>query len=685
VQKRVLVLALFLSPVASLTPATADQGMWTFDRFPVAKVQAGYGFAPSRTWLDHVRLSSGRLPGCSASFVSPQGLVMTNHHCAVNCLAALSNKMQDYVASGFYAKRLEDEVKCPSVDFLQLTAISDVTKAIAAATVGKSGRALLDARQAKERELRNACGQSETVRCDVVSLYHGGVYDLYRYNRYADVRLVFAPEFNVAQFGGDPDNFNFPRYDYDLTLLRVYQNDKPAATPDYLGWSKAGAKADELVFVPGNPGGTRRELTLAQLTYLRDVDLPRRLPATAEYRGILEQYQTEGAEQKRETNETLFFLENTYKELTGEQQALLDPQFFGQKVEEERALRTAVAKNKTLQAQYGAAWDELARVQVRKAQLSASEQFVASGPRSRLFSYARTVVRIAAEKAKPEAQRLPGFDDASLPLSMRRLQARVPVYRGPEELQLAFWAKGMREGLGPDDPFVKTVLGAQSPAQWAHALVAGTKLDDPAVRLELLNGGQNAIDATTDAMVRFAVAIDASARTARRRYEDEVTAPESKASELVAKARFAVMGTSIDPDATFTLRLSYGSVKGFPDASGTPVVPFTAIAGLYRRATGADPYELPKSWLDAKPSLDVQTPMNLCTTNDIIGGNSGSPLIDKDANIVGLVFDGNIYSLGGDFGFDARRNRTVAVDSRALLAGLRTVYHADRIVLEIAP
>ena len=610
---------------------------------------------------------------------------MTNHHCAVNCLAALSNKMQDYVASGFYAKRLEDEDKCPSVDFLQLTAISDVTKAIAAATVGKSGRALLDARQAKERELRNACGQSETVRCDIVSLYHGGVYDLYRYNRYADVRLVFAPEFNVAQFGGDPDNFNFPRYDYDLTLLRVYQNDKPAATPDYLGWSKAGAKADELVFVPGNPGGTRRELTLAQLTYLRDVDLPRRLPATAEYRGILEQYQTEGAEQKRETNETLFFLENTYKELTGEQQALLDPQFFGQKVEEERALRTAVAKNKTLQAQYGAAWDELARVQVRKAQLSASEQFVASGPRSRLFSYARTVVRIAAEKAKPEAQRLPGFDDASLPLSMRRLQARVPVYRGPEELQLAFWAKGMREGLGPDDPFVKTVLGAQSPAQWAHALVAGTKLDDPAVRLELLNGGQNAIDATTDAMVRFAVAIDASARTARRRYEDEVTAPERKASELVAKARFAVMGTSIDPDATFTLRLSYGSVKGFPDASGTPVVPFTAIAGLYRRATGADPYELPKSWLDAKPSLDVQTPMNLCTTNDIIGGNSGSPLIDKDANIVGLVFDGNIYSLGGDFGFDARRNRTVAVDSRALLAGLRTVYHADRIVLEIAP
>ena len=324
-------------------------------------------------------------------------------------------------------------------------------------------------------------------------------------------------------------------------------------------------------------------------------------------------------------------------------------------------------------------------MQVRKAQLSASEQFVASGPRSRFFSYARTVVRIAAEKAKPEAQRLPGFDDASLPLSMRRLQARVPVYRGSEELQLAFWAKGMREGLGPDDPFVKTVLGAQSPAQWAHALVAGTKLDDPAVRLELLNGGQNAIDATTDAMVRFAVAIDASARTAQRRYEDEVTAPESKASELVAKARFAVMGTSIDPDATFTLRLSYGSVKGFPDGSGTPVAPFTAIAGLYQRATGADPYELPQSWLDAKPSLDLQTPMNLCTTNDIIGGNSGSPLIDKDANIVGLVFDGNIYSLGGDFGFDARRNRTVAVDSRALLAGLRTVYHADRIVLEIAP
>jgi hypothetical protein len=682
--KKTLAFALLFSSLALSSPARADEGMWTFDHFPAAKVQAAYGFAPSRAWLDHVRLSSGRLPGCSSSFVSAQGLVMTNHHCAVGCLAALSSRGQDFVAAGFYAKSFEDEVKCPGSDFLQLAAITDVTATIRTATAGKTGRALLDARQNKERELRNACGRSETVRCDVVSLYHGGAYQLYRYNRFGDVRLVFAPEFSVAQFGGDPDNFNFPRYDYDLTFLRVYQNDKPAATPDHLQWSKDGAKAGELVFVPGNPGGTRRELTVAQLAYLRDIDLPRRIANTAEYRGILEQYLTEGAEQKRQANETLFFLENTYKELLGEQQALVDPQFFGEKVSEERALRAAVAKNKELEAQYGSAWDALAGVQARKAQLRATQTYIASGPSSRLFGYARTLVRLAAEKAKPEAQRLPGFDDISLTAMTRRLQARAPVYRGSEELQLTYWAKRMREELGPDDAFVKTVLGAQSPTQWAHALVAGTKLDDAAARLELANGGQSAIEGSTDTLIRFAASIDTVARAAQRKYEDEVTAPESKASEAVAKARFAVLGTSIDPDATFTLRLSYGTVKGFPDANGTAVAPFTSIAGLYARATGADPYDLPKSWLDAKPALDLQTPMNLSTTNDIIGGNSGSPLIDQNANVVGLIFDGNIYSLGGDFGFDARRNRAVAVDSRALIAALRTVYHADRIVAEIS-
>jgi hypothetical protein len=668
------------------TPARADEGMWTFDHFPAAKVRAAYGFGPSQAWLDHVRLASARLPGCSSSFVSPQGLLMTNHHCAVGCLAALSRQGQDYVKTGFYAKTAADEVRCPGVRLIQLIGISDVTSAVAAATAGKSGRALLDARRAKTLALQASCGpRSGPIECNVVSLYHGGVYDLYRYQRYEDVRIVFAPEFNVAQFGGDPDNFNFPRYDFDLTFLRVYADDKPIATPQYLHWSKNGATVGQLVFVSGHPGGTRRELTVSQLGYVRDVELPRRIASTAEYRGILERYQTEGAEQLRQTNETLFFLENTFKELLGEQQALMDPAFFGTKVAQENALRAAVAKNPRLTAAYGSAWDALAKAETRKAQLAYNEQYVAGGPNSRLFGFARTLVRISIERAKPEADRLPGFDDAALALTTRRLSSPAPTYAGPEELSLAYWAKRLREDLGPDHPYVKKVLGNASPAQWAHALVAGTQLGDPAARTALLKGGQAAIDASTDTMIRFAVAIDADARAAQRRYEDEVTAPESKASELVAKARFAVLGTSIDPDATFSLRLSYGTVKGFPDANGTFVAPFTTIAGLYDRATGAEPYALPQSWLDAKSALTLTTPMNLATDNDIIGGNSGSPMIDKDANVVGLVFDGNIFSLGGDFGFDPQRNRTVAVDSRALLAGLRTVYHADRLLQEITP
>ena len=683
--KRSIAFCAVLSLLAAFAqPARADEGMWTYDKFPAAKVQATYGFRPTQAWLDHVRLASARIPGCSASFTSPQGLVMSNHHCAIACLTTLSTKAQNFIETGFYAKRAEDEAKCPNFELNQLTGITDVTAAIRAATAGKNGRALLDAFQAARNDIETTCRQGQTVQCSVVTLYHGGVYNLYHYNRYTDVRLVFAPEFNVAQFGGDPDNFNFPRFDYDLTLFRVYRDDKPVATRDYLHWSKNGAKAGDLVFVSGNPGGTRRELTVSQLAYLRDIQFPYSIPVTAELRGLIEQYQTEGADQKRESNSTLFFLENTFKELLGGEQALLDPEFFGKKVADERALRAAVAKRPELQKEDGGAWDTLAALQKRKTDLRYSRQYISEAPNSRLFGFARTLVRLPAEKAKPEGQRLPEFNNASLVTTPRRLMSPAPIFARSEELGLAFWAKMLRERLGVDHPFTKKVLGAKSPAQWAHDLVAGTTLADPAARRALLDGGQAAIDASTDTMIRFAAAIDADSRAARKQYEDEVTAPEAQASELVAKARFAVRGTSIDPDATFTLRLSYGTVKGF-ESNGTFVTPFTTIAGLFDRATGNDPYDLPKSWLDAKSSLDLSTPMNLATTNDIIGGNSGSPLIDKDANVVGLIFDGNIYSLGGDFGFDARLNRAVALDSRAIIAGLRNVYHADRIVQEIAP
>jgi Peptidase S46 len=671
--------------MAVCSPVRADEGMWTFDAFPSAKVAAEYGFTPSAAFLDHIRKSSLRIAGgCSASFVSPQGLVMTNHHCAVDCVEQLSTPEKNYVDNGFYAKTNEDEPKCPGFELDRLDSIDDVTATIRAATAQKTGRALIDAMQGAEAKLSSSCGTSEAVRCDVVSLYRGGVYKLYHYGRFTDVRLAFAPEFGVAQFGGDPDNFNFPRYDFDVTFLRAYVDGKPATTPDYLQWSPSGSKAGDLVFVSGNPGSTQRLLTVSQLAYIRDHQLPRLLPELSEYRGLLEQYQTEGPEQLRQTKDALFFLENDYKAQYGQEAALLDPAFFATKVAQESAFRAGVAKIPALQASIGGDWDKLAAVEQRRAALAARSNYVGQGIFfSDLFGYARTLVRYPAEKAKPNGERLPEFSDARLVTLPQQLLAPVPIYPGPEELGLNFWAKKMREDLGADDPFVKQVLGTKSPAQWAHDLVTGTKLADPAVRKALFDGGQAAIDASQDPMIVFAASIDAEARAVRKNYEDEVSAPESQLSEAIARARFAILGTSVDPDATFTARLSYGAVKGFVDGNGNAVAPYTTIGGLFNRGTGSDPYILPPAWLAAKGSLDLSTPMNLTTTNDIIGGNSGSPLIDKNGAVVGLIFDGNIFSLGGAYGYDPRVNRSVAVDSRALMAGLRTVYHADRLVTEI--
>ncbi len=658
--------------------------MWTFDAFPTAKVTAAYGFTPSKSFLNHVRESSARIAGgCSASFVSPQGLVMTNHHCAVGCVEQLSTQQKNLVEAGFYAKRAEDEVKCPGFELDRLDAVDDVTATVRSATAGKSGRAFLDSLQTAEAKLSSSCGKTEAIRCDVVSLYHGGTYDLYHYKRYTDVRLVFAPEFGVAQFGGDPDNFNFPRYDFDVSFVRAYEGDKAAATPEYLHWSKAGSKPADLVFVSGNPGSTQRLLSVSQLTSIRDQADPHILPALAELRGLLEEYQTQGAEQQRETNETLFFIENSFKAITGEQQALFDPVFFGRKVAQERAFRAAVARRPALQKTVGGDWDKLAAVQLRKAQLATRYVAIAEGPFTDLFRWARTLVRYPVEKAKPEAKRLPEYGDARLVTLPQQLLAPIPVYPGPEELMFNFWAKKTREDLGADDPFVKQVLGTKSPARWAHDLIAGTKLGDVAARKALYDGGTAAVDASQDTMIRFVASVDAQARSVRKQYEDEVTSPENKLSEALARARFAILGTSVYPDATFTARLSYGTVKGFTDANGDAVTPYTTVGGLYNRATGSEPYALPQSWLAAKASLDSNTAMNFSSTNDIIGGNSGSPVVDKAGDLVGLIFDGNIFSLGGAFGYDARVNRAVALDSRAILAGLRTVYHADRVVSEI--
>lgn len=664
--------------------ASADEGMWTFDNFPSAKVAQAYGFRPSSAFLGHLQRSSLRIAGgCSASFVSPQGLVLTNHHCVVGCAERLATPQENLVENGFYAKRGEDERACPAFELDQLVRIDDITRTIRAATVGKTGAAANAALRTAEARAQQSCGGDRAVRCDVVSLYHGGVYDLYHYKRYTDVRLAFVPEFSVAQFGGDPDNFNFPRFDYDVSLVRAYENGKPAGTPDYLRWSANGSRAGELVFTAGNPGRTARELTTAQLAYARDYELPVDRAQSAELRGILEEYSREGPRQQHEAHQTLFYLENGYKVETGHRLALVDPAFFGAKLAQERRLRAQVAARPALRADAGA-WDEIARLQTVRLALAARQNVADQRAfRRGLLGQALTLVRAAQERAKPNGSRLPEFTDQALVGVAAEIAAPSPVYPKLERRMLAFSLAKAREALGTDDPLVVKMLGRETPDGVAQRLVSGTKLADPAVRKALFEGGSAAVDASSDPLIAYARALDPDLRAIRKAQEDRIDAPSRAAAERIAQARFAVYGTSIDPDATFAPRVSYGTVKGFSTTAGALVAPYTTIGGLFERATGADPYVLPPSWLAAKAALDPSTPMNLSTTSDIVGGSSGSPLVNQRGEIVGLIFDGNTYSLGGDYGYDPVRNRAVSLDSRALLAALATVYHADRLVTEI--
>jgi Peptidase S46 len=662
---------------------TADEGMWTFDNFPSKKVAEKYGFAPTQAWLDHVRNSSLRIAqGCSASFISPHGLVMTNHHCVLDCVQQLSTAKDNFVEKGFIARTAAEERKCPDMELDQLVEIRNVTSEIQPVLASKTGDEANKALNAKKAEIQQRCGSDPSTRCDVVSLYHGGVYDLYRYKRYTDVRLIFAPEMSVGQFGGDPDNFNFPRFGFDIGLVRAYDHDNPISSPEYLKWSENGSKEGDLVFVSGNPGGTSRELTVSQLEFRRDKILPAEIPGLSEYRGQLEQFISGGPEQAREANETLFFIENDFKVLRGQQEALVDPKFFSINVNQEKRLRDAVAADPKL-ASTAAAWNDISDIQKLRATLLPRNMAMQDFDFSGLLRHAITLVRAAEERAKPNGERLPEFTDQALVEVQNEISAPVPVFKDVEELTLTSIFRWTRRDLGTDDSFVRKMLGKESPEQLAHRLIAGTHLDDAKVREALYTGGQSAISSSTDPLIVFAASIDPDLRATRKEYEAKVDAPVRSAAERIAKARFAVYGTTVDPDATFTARLSYGTVKGFPDAQGRFVPPFTTIGGLFDRATGAPPYELPQSWLSAKSSLNLQTAMNLCTTNDIIGGNSGSPLINKDAEIVGLIFDGNIFSLGGDFAFDPVQNRAIAVDSRALLEGLHKVYHLDRITEEI--
>ncbi len=668
--------------------ARGDEGMWTFDNFPSKKVKQKYGFAPDAQWLQEAQLASVRLAGgCSGSFVSREGLVMTNHHCSHSCIEQLSTKEKDFVAQGFYAPALENEVKCPEIELNELIQIGDVTARVQGATRGlKPGKEFNDKRKAAMASIEKECAAgNERLRCDVVDLYHGGQYSLYKYKRFQDVRLVFAPEMSIAFFGGDPDNFNFPRYDLDVSFLRAYEDGKPARTDHYFRWSSAGAKEGDLTFVSGHPGGTDRELTMAQLQYERDVALPERLVDLAQYRGALTMFTQQSAEHHRIAENALFNTENSYKAIKGRFEALVTPRLWNQKAGRERALRAKVEGKSSLRRKYASAWDDVAKAvamfQPRRREYKYVEW--GAGFNSPLYKVARDLVRGTEELQKPNEQRLREYTDAKLPQLKQKLFSKAPLYEDFEVFKLSYGLVKVREELGADHPFVKKVLGKKSPEEVARELVK-TKLYDVKMREQLWQDGRDAVLASNDPMIQFAKLVDGDARPIRKWHDEEIETLETVGAERVAAAKFELEGKSNYPDATFTLRLSYGAVKGYEE-NARQVLPFTNIAGAFERATGRDPFRLPESWIRANESkqLNLSTPFNLCTTNDIIGGNSGSPVFDKDRQIVGLIFDGNIQSLGGEYGFDETVNRAISVDSAALIEALDHVYGARRIVGEL--
>jgi hypothetical protein len=664
-------------------PAHADEGLWTFDNFPAAKVKAAYGVDIGQAWLDRVQGAAVRLSvGCSASEVSPSGLILTNAHCASDCVQAFSTPERDVTKTGYLAAILPEERTCPGMEADVLLRIVDETARITSVGGGLGGEALVKARNAASASIdREVCGVDPTLDCQVVSLYHGGQYKLYEYHRYADVRLVFSPGDQAAFFGGDPDNFNFPRYDLDCAFLRLYENGKPVATPGHLRFRPRPPVADEPVFVAGDPGGTFRGETVAQLETQRDLSLPLTLAEYSELRGRMIRFGEESADHARMIDEPLNDLENDFKVVSGRLTALDDPAFMAAKRAEEADLKAKATA--ATGAGFGDPWADVAKAQASYAALFVAFRQLDGGPLdSNLFDYARTLVRAATEREKPSPARLPGYSDSQLPGVEKGLLDPQPVQPALEQLTLEFWLSKSRELLTADDPDTRLLLGKESPEALSARLVAGTRLGDPAVRKALWEGGMTAIAASDDPLIRFALKLEPEARRLRTAEEDQVTGPTTRATEAIAKARFAVLGDSVYPDGTFTPRLSYGAVAGWT-WRGRTVAPFTTFAGLYERATGAKPFDLDPRWIAAKGRLDPATIFDLSTTNDIIGGNSGSPLLDAKGEVIGTVFDGNILSLGGDYGYNGRANRAVAVSATAIDEALRKVYGADALAHEL--
>ena len=678
-----------LAAVASFA-AAADEGMWTYDNPPRAAIAEKYGVTLSDAWLNRAREATVRLEsGCTGSFISRDGLVLTNHHCAEDCIAQNSTPDNDLVGKGFLAGTREKEVRCQEEAVSVLVGMEEVTAKVAAATAGLAADAVVEARRRELTRLEQACEEASAkskggaLKCERVSLYQGGQYWIYKYKRYEDVRLVFAPERDIAAFGGDPDNFQFPRWCLDMSILRAYENGKPARTPNRLRFNWDGADPGDAVFVSGHPGNTDRLLTVAQLSTQRTVFMPFWLMRFAELRGRLIQYSKTGEEPRRTTEGFLNLIENSIKVRRKQFDALLDPALFEAAARKEQALSAAVAANPALASSAGA-WNDIAVSQQVWSDMLVPYTFIEGGAafNSTLFGYARALVRAAAERGKPNESRLAEFTEARLPAVLQNLQATSPVYPDFEIQRLSFSLERMREWLGPDDPLVRTVFGNESPDALAGRLIRDSSLADAATRVALYGGGQAAIEASQDPMIRLAALVDPTARELRRRYEEQVEGPVQRGQEAIAKARFAVYGTSIYPDATFTLRLSYGGMMGWNE-KGQDVRPWTELSRAFERATGEPPFKIPPRWMAVKDRLDMTTPANFTTNNDIVGGNSGSPMLNAEGEIVGLAFDGNIHSIAGSYWFDDRLNRTIGVHPAYIRTALERVYGATALLAEI--
>ncbi len=677
-----LVCAFFLRSLAQ-----ADEGMWLYNEAPKDKIKAKYDFELTQQWLDHVRLSSVRFNnGGSGSFVSADGLTFTNHHVGAACVQQLSTEGHDYIKTGFYAKTQAEEAKCPALELNQLVGIEDVTDKInAGVKAGMSAAEIGQAQRSAMSQVEKDCTTATGLRCDVVTFYSGQVYNLYKYKKYTDVRLVFAPEFDIAFFGGDPDNFEYPRYDLDITFFRVYENGKPAHLDNYLKWSPTGVSDNDLIFVSGHPGNTSRLLTIDQLEFLRDVQYPSVLKFLGQRIALLQDFSKQSEENARIAKEEIFGLQNAQKAYTGYNAGLLDHVVMNQKAADEAKLKTsfkADAKNSNA----GDPWAEIAQaMQVQKSIYNGMTYLERQRGFPRLAQIARVLVRAGVEKAKANDQRMREFRDSALPSLEQQLFSEEPIYKNLETLELSASLGEMQDALGKDNADVEKLLGGKTPADAAKDLIGNTKLEDVAVRKQLYEGGTAAVDASTDPLIVAMRAIDQDARDVRKQFEDKVDSVVRRDGTVIAKARFAQSGFSQPPDATFTLRLSYGVVKGYQEKG--KAIPFdTNIGGAFEHAAAhgsQPPYNLPESWTKSKSKLDLKTPFNFVSTADIIGGNSGSPTVNKKGEVVGIIFDGNIQSLSWNFAYNDVQARAVSVDSRGIQEALRKIYGATALADEL--